>query len=107
MNIKHKFECDNKEKIERSLGKFCTTKDSNFILTTIIKERLPTRGDLARRGRLLECVALVNPSSLTSVFLAGTEVLEEHCSCGLNRGSAVCLAVIEIPPIVFRVIVLR
>ncbi|KEH29742.1 hypothetical protein MTR_4g051153 [Medicago truncatula] len=40
---------------------------------------------------------LKNPSSLTSVFLASTEVLEEHCSCGLNRGSAVCLAVIEIP----------
>lgn len=59
MNIKHKFECDNKEKIERSLGKFCTRKDSKFILTTILKERLPTRGDLARRERLLECVALV------------------------------------------------
>ncbi|KEH41520.1 hypothetical protein MTR_1g051880 [Medicago truncatula] len=38
-----------------------------------------------------------NPSSLTSVFLASTEVLEEHCSCGLDRGSAICLAVIVIP----------
>ncbi|AES76929.1 hypothetical protein MTR_6g089250 [Medicago truncatula] len=39
----------------------------------------------------------LNPSSLTSVFLASTEVLEEHCSCGLDRGSANCLAVIVIP----------
>ncbi|KEH17269.1 hypothetical protein MTR_0028s0320 [Medicago truncatula] len=38
-----------------------------------------------------------NPSSLTSVFLASTEVLEEDCSCGLDRGSAICLAVIVIP----------